>query len=118
MKTMSPQKLSLILFVAGIGAAILSCSFIVGQPGLALGLAYFSALALLVRAFAEWKRPESELVRSLIWGATIAVIFGFIMPVWAKLKLPVIPSPVLIPKFLNAFVPLFKTAMRLARPRT
>ena len=90
----------------------------IGAAYIARPRAYLSALALLVRAFAEWKRPESELIRSLIWGATIAVIFGFIMPVWAKLKLPVIPSPVLIPKFLNAFVPLFKTAMRLARPRT
>ncbi len=117
MKTMSVQKLSLLLFVAGIGAALWSCSVGRSQPGIAVGLAYFSGLALLVRAFAEWKRPESELIRSLIWGATGAVIYAIIMPVWAKLKLPVIAPLIVIPMFLNALVPLFKSALRLMRPR-
>ena len=40
------------------------------------------------------------------------------MPVWGKLKLPVLPALVLILMFLNALVPLFKTPMRLARPRS
>ena len=118
MKNMSPQKLSLILFVAAIGAGILSCNFSLGQPGIAVGLAYLSALALLVRAFAEWKRPENELIRSLIWGAVIAVIYALILPVWGKVKLPVNPILALAPMFLNAIVPLVKTALRLARPRS
>jgi hypothetical protein len=118
MKSMSPQKLSLILFIAGIGPAILSCTFVSGQPGIAVCLAYFSSLALLLRAFVEWKRPETELIKSLISGAAIAVIYGLVMPVWGKVKLPVNPWLALAPMFLNALVPLFKTAMRVARPRS
>lgn len=108
MKNMPPRTLSLILFIAGIGAAALSCAFIPGRLEIAAGLAYFSALVFLVRAFVEGKRPENELIRSLIWGAIVAVIFGFIMPVWGPARLPIIPLLVMVPVFANAFVPLFR----------
>lgn len=118
MKNMSRNALSLILFIAAIGAALLSVNFIPARIDLAVGLAYFSALAFLLRAIVEWKRPPNELVRSLVWGAVIAVIFSFIFPVWGKLKLPIIPWLVAIPVFLNALVPLINVGRHFASRRT
>ena len=118
MKNMSPQTMSLILFIAAVSAGLLSCKFILAQPGVALGLAYFSAMVLLLRAFVEWKRPENQLVWSLVWGAVIAVIFALIFPVWGKLKLPIIPLLVAAPILLNAIVPMIKVALRLTRQRS
>src|SRR5262249_7707552 len=55
MKNISPNKLSWILFAIAIGTGILSCAFIPGQPGLAVGLAFCSAFTLLLRAIVEWQ---------------------------------------------------------------
>lgn len=117
MKNMSRNRLSLILFITAIGAALLTGNFIPGRIGIALGLAYFSALALLLRAIVEWKRPANELVRSLVWGATIAVIFALIFPVWGRFKLPIIPWLVITPMILNALVPMINVGRRFASPR-
>ena len=127
MKNMPPGKLSFILFVVAVGAALLSCLVIAGQPLLALGLAYCSALALFLRAIVEWMRPPNELIRSLVWGGTIAVIFAIIIPIWGKFHLPLISTAlpaelsralVLIPMVLNAIVPMIKAGLRVARPRS
>jgi len=48
----------------------------------------------------------------------IAVLYGFIMPVWGKVKLPIIPWLVAIPVFLNAIPQLIKAGLRIARPRS
>jgi len=113
----SPQAISLALVAAVVLAGLLSCSLSTSQPAVALGLAYFTAPVLLLRAFFEWKRPDSQLTISLVWGAAIAVIFALIFPVWAKVKLPVIPWLVMIPVLTNAAVPFARTAMKLMRRR-
>ena len=113
----SAQSISLALFVTAITAGLLSCSFSLNQPTVAVALAYFTVPVLLLRAYFEWKRPEDELVRSLVWGAVIAVIFALIVPIWGKVKLPVIPW-VVIPMLLNGFVPLIRTALRVTRRLT
>jgi hypothetical protein len=118
MKNLSRNTLSLILFIAAIGAALFSLNFIPGRINLALGLAYFSALTLLLRALLEWSRPANELVRSLIWGAAIAVIFAFIFPVWGRFNLPIIPWLVVTPIFLNALVPMINVGRHFASRRT
>ena len=117
MKNPSRNTLSLVLFIVAIGAALLSINFIPGRVDVALGLAYFSALTLLFRASIEWRRPPNELVRSLVWGAIIAVIFSFIFPVWGKFKLPIIPWLVAIPVFLNALVPMINVGRHFASRR-
>lgn len=117
MNHMPPKKLSWILFTAAAGAGLVSCNFLISQPGIALGLAYFAGLILLLRAVVEWKRPPNELMGSLIGGAAIAVIFALIFPVWAKLNLPVIPALVAVPLLLNCLVPLIKTGLCFAGPR-
>jgi len=91
MINMPPGKLSLILFAIAVGTAILI--FVI--PGIALVLVFGSALALLLRAAVEWKRPPHELVRSLAWGAAISLIFGLIFPQWAKLQF-VVPGKLLV----------------------
>jgi hypothetical protein len=113
----SPQAIAVGLFAAAITAGLLSCSFSSSQPGIALSLAYFTVPLLLLRAFFESKRPGDELVNSLTWAAAIAVFFAFVFPVWAKVKLPVIPWIVLIPIVMNAIVPVGRTVLRLTRPR-
>jgi hypothetical protein len=117
MKNIPPQPISLTLFLAGTFAALLSCSLGLTQPTVAVGLAYFSSLAFFVRAFLEWQRPEDQLVRSLVWGATIAVIYSLVFPAWAKVKLPVIPWLVMMPILLNAIVPMLRATLRLLRRR-
>lgn len=117
MKNMPPRKLSLILFVVAVGASVFSCYLTSSTPGLALGLAYFSALVLVVRAAVEWVRPSTELVRSLIWGGAGAAVFAFICPQWAKLHLPVIPALILIPVLLTGIPPLIKTGLHVAAGR-
>ena len=116
MKNMPLNKLSLILCASGVGAGLLSCNFILTQPGLALRLAYFAAFTLWIRVIVEWKRPSNELIASLVWGAMIAIVFALIFPVWGRLKLPIIPALVAPPVVLNGIVPLFKAALRLVRP--
>jgi hypothetical protein len=118
MKNMPPRKLSLILFVMAVGASLFSCYLTPTAPGLALGLAYFSALVLMVRAAVEWLRPSDELIRSLIWGGAGAAIFAFICPQWARLHLPVIPALILIPVLLTGFPPLIKAGLRVATGRS
>jgi hypothetical protein len=117
MKSMPLNKLSLILFALGVGGGLVSCNFILTQPGLALGVAYFAALALWVRAIVEWKRPANELLASLVWGAAIAVTYALIFPVWGRFKLPIIPALIAPAVLLNGLVPLIKAALRIARPR-
>jgi hypothetical protein len=109
----SPQAISLALFAASTLAGLLSCSLSTSQPALALTLAYLTAPALLLRAFFEWKRPDSQLTMSLVWAAAVAVIFALIFPVWAKVNLPVIPWLVALPILMNAAVPIARTAMKL-----
>jgi hypothetical protein len=118
MKNLSVSTLSLGLFVVAITAPLLSCHLALTQPSVAVGLAYFSGAALLLRAFLEWKRPDDQLARSLAWGTAIALIYSVILPVWGKVKLPVIPFLVVAPMFLNAIVPLVRTALRLTRSRS
>jgi hypothetical protein len=117
MKT-SPERISLALFIAAVLTGLLSCSFSITQPSLAVTLAYLTAPFLLVRAFMEWNRPESRLTISLIWAAALAVIFAFIFPVWGRVHLPLIPWLVLIPVLANASVPFLRAALKLARPRS
>jgi hypothetical protein len=118
MKNMPPKKLSLILFVMAVGASLFSCYLTPAAPSFALGLAYFSALVLVVRAAVEWLRPPDELIRSLIWGGAGAAIFAFICPQWARLHLPVIPVLILIPVLLTGFPPLIKAGLRVAAGRS
>ena len=96
MMNMPPGKLSLILFAIAVGAATLSC-VIPGRQNIALALVFGSALALLLRAAVEWKRPPLEL-RSAVWGVAIALI----IQQWTKLQLSVFPGhgalPVKIPR--------------------
>jgi len=118
MKNMPPRKLSLILFVVAVGASVFSCYLTPTIPGLALGLAYFSAFVLVVRAAVEWVRPPAELIRSLIWGGAGAAIFAFICPLWAKFHLPVVPALILIPVLLTGIPPLIKTGLHVAGRRS
>jgi len=111
----SPQAISLALFAATTLAGLLSCSLSTSQPALALTFAYLTAPALLLRAFFEWKRPDSQLTISLVWAAAIAVIFSLVFPVWAKVNLPVIPWLVALPLLVNAAVPIARTAMKLSQ---
>jgi hypothetical protein len=117
MKNMPPQKVSLILFATAIAAAVLSCSFAFSQPSVAIGLAYLSALTLLMRAFAEWQRPTAEWLKGAAWGLAILVAYGFIMPVWGKVHLGVNPVVIMAPMLLNALVPLVRAGLRLSQPR-
>jgi predicted neutral ceramidase superfamily lipid hydrolase len=120
MKNIPPNKLSLILVVTALGASLLGVrlALVPGHSAMVVGLIYFSGLVFLVRAAVEWVRPEQELFRSLLWGASIAVIYALIMPVLAKLRVPMDPlGPMLlvVAVFLNGLVPLFKSARRVWR---
>ena len=117
MKNMPSQKLSLILLVAAIGAALVSCSVALSQPGVAVGLAYLSALILLARAFIEWSRPQAEWLKGIGWGVVIFVAYGFVMPVWGKVHLPANPALVMMPMFLNLLVPLINMGRHFAGRR-
>jgi hypothetical protein len=115
MKNISLGTLSLILFVVGVGTPLVALSLLSGQPGLALVLAYVSALALSIRAVVEWKRPPEELIRSLCWAAALAIIFGFILPAWVNAHLPRTLALFIPPILLGGLPPLIKAGVRTVR---
>jgi hypothetical protein len=117
MKKMPPTKVSMILAAVAILAAALTGTF-VAQPGLALALAYFSLLAVVVRAIVEWFRPDGELLKGLAWAFALLVAFGFICPLWAKIHLPLLPALIMIPICLTLIVPVMKAGLTLARWRS
>lgn len=131
MKSIPPKTWSLILFIVAIGATELCVKVALthGSPALFITLFYLSAIALIVRAVVEWTRPMKELIRSLIWGAAIAIIYALILPVLAKLQLmptggagqrihdPILGALIVAGIALNGFVPLTKTVKRILRPQ-
>jgi RsiW-degrading membrane proteinase PrsW (M82 family) len=122
MKNLPPKTISLILFIIATAAALVSIKLAIlhANPALIVGLICFCAVALLVRAVLEWFRPVQELVRSLLWGATIAIIYALILPVFAKLHLgrnPGLPQFLALSALLNGVVPIFRAALRFLPPR-
>src|SRR4051812_3632629 len=108
MKNISWKKLSLILCAVATLAGLFSCTTSLQKQPLALGLAYFSALVLAIRAVVEWKRPSTEVLSSLVTAAVLSTAYALIMPVWAKVHLPVVPGFVAIPLLLNSLIPLYR----------
>ncbi len=68
--------------IIGIALGILSVPFIQSPGGLLLAVA--SALAILARAVADLFRPSLEWKRILLATVVVMVMYGFLMPAWAK----------------------------------
>ncbi len=131
MKNIPPKTWSLILFIVSMGAAALCVKFALlhSSPAVIGGLIYLSAIALLMRAAVEWVRPANELIKSLLWGGTIAVIYGVILPMLAKLSIadprgfghgtrdPILGAVLMTGIALNGLVPIGKAVMLVWRRR-
>ena len=116
----SNPKLRAILFaiatISGLAAGWIAAR---GQTGLGAALAYFSLTILLLRGITEIFRPAHQWLRALAWGGAVFVIYGFIMPIWAKVHIvPPNESPLLV--FLlfiglgsNLVVPIGKAVIAL-----
>ena len=74
------------LLIIGIALGILSVPFVQSPGGLLLAVA--SALAILARAVADLFRPSIEWKRILLATVVIMVIYGLLMPAWAKRVIP------------------------------
>ena len=123
MKTNNVDKLSLtLLAVAVLLAAVASPALV--TSGLAPVTLYLSTLALLARAGVECYRAPGEWLRGLLWMAGMMVIYGVIMPFWAKMhalhgnaypSVPIVDGGAM---FLNAMVALIRplTTRLLRRP--
>ena len=70
------------LLIIGIALGILSVPFIQSPGGLLLAVA--SALAILARAVADLFRPSIQWKRILLATVVVMVLYGFLMPAWAK----------------------------------
>lgn len=46
---------------------------------------YLSTLAMLARAAVEWHRAPEKWGRGLLWMAGMLLVYGFILPFWAKM---------------------------------
>ena len=68
--------------IIGIALGILSVPFVQSPGGLLLAVA--SALAVLARAVVDFSRPSLEWKRILLATVVVMVIYGFLMPAWAK----------------------------------
>ena len=68
--------------IIGIALGILSVPFVQSPGGLLLAVA--SALAILARAVADLFRPSIQWKRILLATVVVMVIYGFLMPAWAK----------------------------------
>ena len=72
--------------IIGIALGILSVPIIQSPGGIVLAVA--SALAILARAVADLFRPSLEWKRILLATVVVMVIYGFLMPAWAKHGIP------------------------------
>jgi len=68
--------------IIGIALGILSVPFIQSPGGMVLAIA--SALAVLARAVVDFSRPSLEWKRILLATVVVMVIYGILMPAWAK----------------------------------
>ena len=68
--------------IIGIALGILSVPFVQSPGGLLLAVA--SALAILARAIVDLFRPSIQWKRILLATVVVMVIYGFLMPAWAK----------------------------------
>jgi hypothetical protein len=123
MKTMSPSKISLILFIAALAFLQFAANSATNDPALTVAWLIFSALALLGRAVAEGFRQPSEWLRGIIWGIGIAFLYALIFPAarkfsdnlglaafeWIKLSG--------VGVLLNFAVPIVKALLLLVRRR-
>ncbi len=85
LRIMSAPKLSILLFVAAIGLSVFTIPVI--NAGLAPAFLYLATFALVVRAVAEGFRPRAAWISGLAWGLALVVIYGLIMPWWAKMHI-------------------------------
>jgi hypothetical protein len=122
MKTFSPSKISLLLFIAAIVSLIIAGPM-VGVPHLTPILLLISSIALLLRGVTEWFRPLAEWPRGLIWAAGIALMYSLICPAWAHLhahygsRFPIFSGLTMIALLLNVVVPLVRTGLALTTKR-
>lgn len=116
----SQTKLPGILLVIAALLGLASISIAAGgQIALGGALAYLSLGTLLLRGIAEVFRPAHQWLRAIGWGVAVFVIYGFIMPAWAKVHIvPPGESPLLV--FLlfiglgsNLVVPIGKAIVAL-----
>ncbi len=70
------------LLIIGIALGILSVPFIQSPGGMVLAVA--SALAILARAIVDLFRPSIQWKRILLATVVVMVMYGFLMPAWAK----------------------------------
>jgi len=84
MKTMSPSRIALILFITALALLQFAASFATRSTALTATFLTLSALALVGRAVAEGFRPNSEWLRGLAWGFGVAILYGLIFPAWRK----------------------------------
>jgi hypothetical protein len=108
------------LLIIGIALGILSVPFVQSPGGLLLAIA--SALAILARAIVDLFRPSIEWKRIVLATLVIMVIYGLLMPAWAKRVVPGDQSPVLKLTFLvclfaNPAVALVKSLQFLIERR-
>jgi hypothetical protein len=84
----STTKLPGILLVTAVLLGLISCNLAAsGHTPVAAALAYASLLTLVGRGFAELYRSPQQWLRGMIWAGLIFVIYGFIMPLWARFHL-------------------------------
>jgi hypothetical protein len=119
----NPKLPAILLAIATLSGVVAGSLGARGETGLGAALAYFSLTILLLRGITEIFRPANQWLRALVWGGAVFVIYGFIMPVWAKVHIvPPNESPLLV--FLlfiglgsNFIVPIAKAVIAL-RTRT
>ena len=123
MKSLSPSKASLVLFLTAVGLFLLaSPSTMTSAPGpFTPVLLILSSLALLVRGAVEWFRPPGEWGKALLWMFVVLVVYGLICPFAAKLhaihgsQYPTFIPLTISALLLNAIVPVVKAVMALLR---
>ncbi len=108
------------LLMIGIALGILSVPFIQSPGGLLLAVA--SALAILARAIVDLFRPSIEWKRILLATVVVMVIYGFLMPAWAKHGTPgdgsqVLKLTLLVCLLANLSVALVKSLQFLIERR-
>ncbi len=106
--------------IVGIALGILSVPFIQSPGGMLLAVA--SALAILARAIVDLFRPSFEWKRILLSTVLIMVIYGLLMPAWAKHGIPgdhaqVLKLTLLLCLFANLAVALVKSLQFLIERR-
>ncbi len=108
------------LLIIGIALGILSVPFIQSPGGMLLAVA--SALFILARAIVEMFRPSIQWKRILLSTVVIMVIYGLLMPAWAKQGIAgdhsqVLKLTILICLFANPAVALVKSLQFLFERR-